>query len=227
MRHRVPTRRARRQRARRPVRQTPSTWPSEPTAGLPGYQTRTTRDAGPDRNRRPNSVGQLLAELRAPAPSPAESARGFSPMLRSRDDSVCPMQSTMQDFPLTVAAILRYAVTVHGDRRSPPRPATATGTPLTGRSAGRPPGWPMRCAASASEGDERVATFMWNNQEHLAGLRRGAVDGRGAAHAEHPALPRADRVRRLRGRGPGGDRRPVAGADPGPGAADSWRRCTP
>ena len=33
------------------------------------------------------------------------------------------MHSTMQQFPLTVAAILRYAVTVHGDRTV----TTATG----------------------------------------------------------------------------------------------------
>ena len=33
------------------------------------------------------------------------------------------MHSTMQDFPLTVAAILRYAVSVHGDRTV----TTATG----------------------------------------------------------------------------------------------------
>jgi fatty-acyl-CoA synthase len=33
------------------------------------------------------------------------------------------MQCTMQSFPLTVAAILRYAVTVHGDRTV----TTATG----------------------------------------------------------------------------------------------------
>ncbi len=78
------------------------------------------------------------------------------------------MHSTMQEFPLTVAAILRYAVSVHGDRMV----TTATGdgyrhAHLPGGRAGRPPGWPTRCAASASTGDERVATFMWNNQEHL------------------------------------------------------------
>src|SRR5690348_3818004 len=38
-------------------------------------------------------------------------------------DRFGPMQSTMQNFPLTVAAILRYAATVHGDRTV----TTATG----------------------------------------------------------------------------------------------------
>ena len=37
----------------------------------------------------------------------------------------------------------------------------------------------------------------------LDGLPRGAVDGRGSAYPQHPALPRADRLRRQRGRRPG------------------------
>ncbi|MGY4711307.1 long-chain fatty acid--CoA ligase [Mycolicibacterium sp. CBM1] len=78
------------------------------------------------------------------------------------------MQSTMQQFPLTIAAILRYAVDVHGDRMV----TTATGEGgfrhATYREVGR------RAARLANalrrlgvDGDERVATFMWNNQEHL------------------------------------------------------------
>ncbi len=78
------------------------------------------------------------------------------------------MHSTMQEFPLTIAAILRYATTVHGDRTV----TTATGGggyrhatyAEVGRRAARLANALRRIGV---EGDERVATFMWNNQEHL------------------------------------------------------------
>lgn len=78
------------------------------------------------------------------------------------------MQSTMQHFPLTVAAILRYALDVHGDRIV----TTATGNggyrhadyAEVGRRAARLAHALRRLGI---QGDERVATFMWNNQEHL------------------------------------------------------------
>ena len=78
------------------------------------------------------------------------------------------MYGTMQDFPLTITAILRHATGVHGARRV----ITATGGgfrdctyyDLGGQAAQ---------LANALRGlgitaDQRVATFMWNNQEHLA-----------------------------------------------------------
>jgi len=77
------------------------------------------------------------------------------------------MHSTMQEFPLTVAAILRYAVSVHGDRVV----TTATGDGYrhatyreVGKQAARLANALRRLGV---EGDDRVATFMWNNQEHL------------------------------------------------------------
>ena len=78
------------------------------------------------------------------------------------------MRSTMQDFPLTIAAILRYAVTVHPDRTA----TTATGDggyrhttyAEIGEQAARLANGLRRLGVS---GDERVATFMWNNAEHL------------------------------------------------------------
>ena len=73
------------------------------------------------------------------------------------------MQSTMQDVPLTVAAILRYASTVHGDRTV----TTATGDGYrhatyreVGRQAARLANALRRLGV---DGDDRVATFMWNN----------------------------------------------------------------
>ena len=109
------------------------------------------------------------------------------------------MYGTMQDFPLTITAILRHATGVHGARRV----ITATGGgfrdctyyDLGGQAAQ---------LANALRGlgitaDQRVATFMWNNQEHLAAYLADTRDGRGAAHPQHPAVRRADRVHRQRG----------------------------
>ena len=78
------------------------------------------------------------------------------------------MRSTMQDFPLTISAILRYATAVHGDRTV----TTATGdggyrqatVAEVGKRAARLANALRRLGV---EGDERVATFMWNNQEHV------------------------------------------------------------
>ena len=77
------------------------------------------------------------------------------------------MQSTMQDAPLQIAQILRHGSTVHGDAEV----VTWTGDGARRRTyaeVGR------RCAQLAHalrglgvDGDQRVATFMWNNAEHL------------------------------------------------------------
>ena len=73
----------------------------------------------------------------------------------------------MQNSPLTVAEILRYAVSVHGDRTV----TTATGEGFRHASY-REVGQQAARLANALrrigiDGDQRVATFMWNNQEHL------------------------------------------------------------
>jgi fatty-acyl-CoA synthase len=77
------------------------------------------------------------------------------------------MLSTMQNSPLTVTEILRYAVDVHGDRIV----TTATGDGFrhatyaeVGRQAARLAHALRRLGIDA---DQRVGTFMWNNQEHL------------------------------------------------------------
>ncbi len=78
------------------------------------------------------------------------------------------MKSTMQDFPLTIAAIMRYAVAVHGDRTV----VTATGDGGYRSATYQQVGAQAARLANALRelgitGDQRVATFMWNNQEHL------------------------------------------------------------
>ena len=77
------------------------------------------------------------------------------------------MHSTMQNSPLTVAEILRYAVDVHGDRMV----TTATGDGFrhaTYREVGKQAARLANALRKLGiDGDQRVATFMWNNQEHF------------------------------------------------------------
>jgi fatty-acyl-CoA synthase len=77
------------------------------------------------------------------------------------------VESTIQDFPLTVTSILLYGTTIHADRVI----VTATDDGYRQCSFGE---LGVRAATLANglrrlgvTGDERVATFMWNTQEHL------------------------------------------------------------
>ena len=78
------------------------------------------------------------------------------------------MYSTMHGFPLTITAILRHASRVHGARKV----TTATGDGYRectyaelGQHAAQLANALRRIGVT---GDQRVATFMWNNAEHLA-----------------------------------------------------------
>jgi len=78
------------------------------------------------------------------------------------------MDSTMQDFPLTIPAIMRHGCGVHGARTV----TTATDAGYRhisyrelGQQAAQLANALRRLGVS---GDQRVATFMWNNAEHLA-----------------------------------------------------------
>ncbi len=78
------------------------------------------------------------------------------------------MRSTMQDVPLTVTTILRYAAGVNGDRTV----TTAMGDGRYRATSYRELGEQAARLANALRGlgitgDERVGTFMWNNAEHL------------------------------------------------------------
>jgi fatty-acyl-CoA synthase len=77
------------------------------------------------------------------------------------------MYSTMQSFPLLITSILRHASGVHGARTV----TTATGNGYRQLSYAE---LGQQAAALANvlrragvSGDQRVATFMWNNAEHL------------------------------------------------------------
>lgn len=77
------------------------------------------------------------------------------------------MRSTMMDTPLQIRTLLEYGSVVHG--RSEVVTATADGLRRAtyadvGRNAAR---LANALAGLGVAGDERVATFMWNNQEHF------------------------------------------------------------
>jgi fatty-acyl-CoA synthase len=74
----------------------------------------------------------------------------------------------MMDFQLTVSAIMRYGTTVFGDKEvvtcageEPPRRRTYA---AVGERAAR---LANALRSLGVDGDQRVATFMWNNAEHL------------------------------------------------------------
>ncbi|OBK25101.1 long-chain fatty acid--CoA ligase [Mycobacterium asiaticum] len=78
------------------------------------------------------------------------------------------MYSTMQEYPLTITAIMRHGCGVHGLREV----VTATGDGYR-RTTYHELGQQAAQLANALRrigvtGDQRVATFMWNNAEHLA-----------------------------------------------------------
>src|SRR6201993_4828432 len=77
------------------------------------------------------------------------------------------VDSTMQDFPLTVTGILQHGTGWHADRKV----ITATGDGYREASYGaigeRAAQLAHGLRSLGITGDERVATFMWNNQEHL------------------------------------------------------------
>ncbi|HJT03856.1 MAG TPA: long-chain fatty acid--CoA ligase [Pseudonocardiaceae bacterium] len=77
------------------------------------------------------------------------------------------MDSTMMDAPLTVSMILRHGTTVHGDSEVVTwigDGARRASYAQVGRRAAQLAG---ALRSLGVTGDQRVATFQWNNQEHL------------------------------------------------------------
>ncbi|HUB58294.1 MAG TPA: long-chain fatty acid--CoA ligase [Mycobacterium sp.] len=77
------------------------------------------------------------------------------------------MRSTMQSFPLTITAILRHAVGVHGARKVTTA-ADSGYRETTYAELGRQTAQLAHALRRVGiDGDQRVGTFMWNNTEHL------------------------------------------------------------
>jgi fatty-acyl-CoA synthase len=96
--------------------------------------------------------------------------------------------STMQSYALTVGSVLRHAATVHGARET--ITAVAPGRRRTsyaelGERAAR---LANALRGFGVDGDQRVATFQWSNQEHLDGY--AAIPSMGAVlHTLNLRLP--------------------------------------
>jgi fatty-acyl-CoA synthase len=77
------------------------------------------------------------------------------------------MKSTMQQTPLTIGSLMRHGTTVHGDSEV----VTATDSGSRSTSYGDLGKRVARLANALRslgiDGDQRVATFQWNNTEHL------------------------------------------------------------
>jgi acyl-CoA synthetase (AMP-forming)/AMP-acid ligase II len=75
--------------------------------------------------------------------------------------------STMMNVPLTVTALMRYGTSVYGDSEV----VTYTGDGVTRQSYAQTGARAARLANALRElgvtGDQRVATLLWNNAEHL------------------------------------------------------------
>ena len=122
------------------------------------------------------------------------------------------MKSTMQDVPahdrLDAAARHHRARGLRGRHRDRGRHAQPD---VRRASGGAPPGWRNGLRGLGITGDQRVGDVPVEQRRAPRGLPRGPVDGRGAAHAQHPALPRAAGLHRQPRRGPGRHRRRLAG----------------
>ncbi len=78
------------------------------------------------------------------------------------------MKSTMMDVPLTVAAILRHGQQWHSTREVATEQADGSRRRATFAKVGaRAARLANGLTALGITGDERVGSFMWNNQEHL------------------------------------------------------------
>jgi len=77
------------------------------------------------------------------------------------------VRSTMMDVPLTVTALMRYGTTIFADREV----RTWTGDGSHGQSYGQTGARAAKLAGALRslgvDGDQRVATLMWNNAPHL------------------------------------------------------------
>jgi fatty-acyl-CoA synthase len=77
------------------------------------------------------------------------------------------MRSTMQDTPLSIATLVRYGITVHGSSEVITWTGTGARTATYAEVGRRAAQLAHALRGFGVRGDDRVGTFMWNNQEHL------------------------------------------------------------
>ena len=77
------------------------------------------------------------------------------------------MRSTMMDVPLTVTAIMRHGTTAYADSEVVTLTTTGSRRRTYGETGARAAKLANALRALGVDGDQRVATLMWNNAEHL------------------------------------------------------------
>jgi fatty-acyl-CoA synthase len=77
------------------------------------------------------------------------------------------MRSTMMDVPLTVTAIMRHGTTAYGDSEVVTLTTTSSRRQSYAATGARVAQLANALRALGVDGDQRVATLMWNNSEHL------------------------------------------------------------
>src|ERR1700709_2697370 len=77
------------------------------------------------------------------------------------------MRSTMQEYQLTIGAILRHCTTVNGDGQVITATADGSRTRSYAEIGERAARLANALRSLGIDGDQRVGTFCWNNVEHL------------------------------------------------------------
>ncbi len=77
------------------------------------------------------------------------------------------MRSTMQDFPLTIGGLLEHGTTVHADSEVVTATSEGTRRQTYGDLGRRAAQLANGLRSLGIDADQRVATFQWNNAEHL------------------------------------------------------------
>jgi fatty-acyl-CoA synthase len=77
------------------------------------------------------------------------------------------VRSTMMDVPLTISAIMRYGTTVYGDREVVTCTEDGTRRQSYAETGARVARLANALRGLGVESDQRVATLLWNNSEHL------------------------------------------------------------
>jgi fatty-acyl-CoA synthase len=77
------------------------------------------------------------------------------------------MRSTMMDVPLTVTAIMRHGTTAYGDSEVVTLTSSGTRRQSYAETGVRVARLANALRALGVDGDQRVATLMWNNSQHL------------------------------------------------------------